>query len=207
LLAAAGLAVLAVWTRPIGIALVIPLALAAIEPFWHGRREGTSPTARGVTIAVAAVTAPLVAYAAWSLSPLGTRFGIVEREYFGQQLLAIGPSWNAWTSILEGIGSAGTDTQIYYGLEIAAIGLALVATVWAIRRQPGVALFGLVAILVPLTSGAPQSIVRYALAVPAIFLFLGRLGSRQAFDRGWLIASTLVMGFLALLFTFDFWVA
>jgi hypothetical protein len=208
LLPAAGLAVLAVWTRPIGIALVIPLGLAVVESLRSGRGgEGATVTPRRLVVGAITVAAPLVAYAAWAVSPLGVRFGVVEREYFGQQLLAIGASWDAWTSILDSIGSAGTDTQIYYGLELAAIALAVAATVWAVRRAPGLALFGLVALLVPLTSGAPQSIVRYSLAVPATFLFLARLGSNEAFDRGWSIASTLVMGFLALLFTFDFWVA
>jgi hypothetical protein len=207
MLPAAGLAVLATWTRPIGIALVIPLVLAVLMPLWHDRRTGTRPSRRGIVVGLVAVGAPLVAYGLWATSPLGARFATVEREYFGQQLLAIGTSWDAWTSVLGRIGQAGIDTQIYYGLELFAIVLALIATAWAFRRAPGLALFGLVALLVPLTSGAPQSLIRYVLAIPAIFLLLARLGSRPAFDRGWLIASTLVMGFLATLFTFDFWVA
>jgi mannosyltransferase PIG-V len=210
ILPAAGLAVLAVWTRPIGIALIIPIALAVIEPIWRERRTGgtaTTRSSRDLVIGAGAIAAPLVAYAIWALSPLGSRFAVVEREYFGQQLLAVGPSWSAWTSILGGLGHASTRTQIYYGLEISAIALAVVATVWALRRAPGIALFGLVALLVPLSGGAPQSIIRYVLAVPAVFLLLARLGEHPAFDRAWLIASTLVMGFLAMLFTFDFWVA
>jgi hypothetical protein len=207
LLPAAGLAVLAVWTRPIGIALVIPLALAVLGPIWRGRGSGVARAPRELALGAIAVAAPVVAYAIWAVSPLGARFATVEREFFGQQLLSIGASWDAWTSILGGLDAAGADTQIYYGLEIAAFVLAVIATVWAFRRAPGVALFGLIALIVPLTSGAPQSIIRYALAVPAIFLLLARLGSHPAFDRGWLIASTLVMGFLAMLFTFDFWVA
>ena len=207
ILLAAGLAALAVWTRPIGIALVIPIALTVFEPMWRdGHTEG-SRSPRDLAKAAGAVTVPLLAYALWAVSPLGARFVVVEREYFGQQPLAIGPAWEAWTSILEDLGEAATSTQIYYGLEVAAIVIALVATGWALRRAPGIALFGLAALLVPLTSGAPQSIIRYVLAVPAIFLLLGRLGEHPAFDRGWLVGSTLVMGFLALLFTFDFWVA
>jgi hypothetical protein len=207
LLAAAALAVLAVWTRPIGIALVIPLALAVLVPIWRERATAGSRSPRDLVIGVIAFLAPVAAYGAWALSPLGSRFAVVEREFFGQQLISIGASWDAWTRILGRLGDAQTDTQIYYGLEIAAVVLAVSATIWAARRYPGVALFGLVALLVPLTSGAPQSIIRYVLAVPAIFLFLARVGRSRAFDRGWLVASTLVMGFLAMLFTFDFWVA
>ena len=205
-LLAAGLAALAVWTRPIGIALVIPIALAVVVPMWRDRHSEGNRQPRDLLFAALAVAAPLVAYAIWALS-FGARFAVVEREYFGQQPLAIGGAWAAWTSILEDIGEAATSTQIYYALEISAIVLALVATAWALRRAPGIALFGLAALLVPLTSGAPQSFIRYVLAVPAIFLMLARLGAHPAFDRGWLVASTLAMGFLAMLFTFDFWVA
>jgi Mannosyltransferase (PIG-V) len=207
ILVAAGLAAIAVWTRPIGIALVIPIAIAVIEPVWRERASAASRSPRDLAQGIVAVAAPVAAYAIWALSPLGAKFSVVEREFFGQQPLAFGTSWDSWTTILGGLGEAATTTQIYYGLEVAAIGLAVVATIWALRRAPGLALFGLGALLVPLTSGAPQSIIRYVLAVPAIFLLLARLGEHPAFDRGWLIASTLVMGFLALLFTFDFWVA
>ena len=49
--------------------------------------------------------------------------------------------------------------------------------------------------------------IRYALAVPPIFLLLGRLGERPVFDRGWTVLSLLLMALLATLYSFDFWVA
>jgi hypothetical protein len=39
------------------------------------------------------------------------------------------------------------------------------------------------------------------------FLCLGKFGNNRIFDRAWTIASLLLMGLLALLFSFDFWVA
>ena len=39
------------------------------------------------------------------------------------------------------------------------------------------------------------------------FPCLGKLGNNRIFDRAWTIASLLLMGLLALLFSFDFWVA
>jgi hypothetical protein len=39
------------------------------------------------------------------------------------------------------------------------------------------------------------------------FLCLIKLGNNRIFDRAWTIASLLLMGLLALLFSFDFWVA
>jgi hypothetical protein len=49
--------------------------------------------------------------------------------------------------------------------------------------------------------------VRYALAVPAIFRFLARLGEQPVFDRGWTVLSLLLMGLLATIYSFGFWVA
>lgn len=44
------------------------------------------------------------------------------------------------------------------------------------------------------------------LAVPATFLTLAWFGRRVIFDRAWVMASTLLMGMPAMLFTFGFWV-
>ena len=41
---------------------------------------------------------------------------------------------------------------------------------------------------------------------PATYLFLGRLGRSQAFDRSWTVLSLLLMGMGAMLFSFDMWV-
>lgn len=53
----------------------------------------------------------------------------------------------------------------------------------------------------------PQGMIRYALAVPPIFLLLGRLGEHPAFEGGWTVLSLLLMGLLAAVYSFDFWVA
>ena len=49
--------------------------------------------------------------------------------------------------------------------------------------------------------------VRYVLAVPAVFLLLARLGEHQAFDRVWTVISVMLMALLAALYSVDFWVA
>jgi hypothetical protein len=207
-LLAALAAVLATWTRPIGVFLVLAIAVAMIE--WL-RTPAEAGAERWPRRAIAAwgisLVAPLAAYMAWAVSPLGQAFSTVQREYFGQQPLAIGESWENWRGVLDVWSTILPETRVYYSLEIGAVLLALVASLWALRRWPGVALFGLAALIIPLTSGAPQSMVRYVLAVPAVFLLLARLGTWPSFDRAWLIASTLLMGLLVTMFAFDFWVA
>ena len=61
--------------------------------------------------------------------------------------------------------------------------------------------------ITPVFSGSPQSLIRYMLVLRPTFLCLGKLGNNRIFDRAWTIASLLLMGLLALLFSFDFWVA
>jgi hypothetical protein len=148
-----------------------------------------------------------VAYLAWSSSAMGRTFETVQREYFGRGLLSLEAAWDGWSAALTGFGEALPQTRFYYGLEVAAVVLAVFACAWAARRWPGPALFGLAALLISLTSGAPQGMIRYALAVPAIFLLLGRLGANPVFDRGWTVLSLLLMGLLATVYSFDFWVA
>jgi len=154
-----------------------------------------------------ALAAPLVTYLAWSASSLGQTFEAVQREYFGRGLFNLDAAWTGWSSALSGFSNALPETRVYYGLEFAAVVIAVIASVWAFRRWPAASLFGLAVLVISLTSGEPQGMIRYALAVPAIFLLLARLGEHTVFDRGWTIASTMLMAILAALYSVDFWVA
>jgi len=63
----------------------------------------------------------------------------------------------------------------------------------------------LAVIVVSLTSGSAPGMHRYVLAAPSVFLVLSRLGKNEAFDKGWTLLSTLLMGVYAMLFAFDMW--
>jgi len=58
-----------------------------------------------------------------------------------------------------------------------------------------------------LGSGPAQGIIRYILGAPAVFVMLAKWGKNPVFDRVWTIASILLMGLLATLFAFNYWVA
>ncbi len=76
-----------------------------------------------------------------------------------------------------------------------------------LRREPGLALFSLMVVVISFFSGCAQGMHRYILGTPATFVMLGCLGSRDdAFDRAWTIGSLLLMGLFALLFGSNFWV-
>jgi hypothetical protein len=201
LLWAAILAALAVWTRAVGVALIIPLGLA-----WLQGVRGQPFTGRTL-LRGSIVLLPAAAYALWSLSAWGANFRAVEEIFFGRGLLLIEDSWQRWREAWNAIGGPNSQAAVYYALETASVVLALAACVLTLKRYPGAALFGLAAIVIAVFSGWPQSMVRYMLIVPSIFLVLGSWGRRVAFDRAWTLGSTLIMGLLAVLYTFDMWVA
>jgi hypothetical protein len=198
---AAFLAVLATWTGPGGACLVLPVAWAGWEG-WRERRHDRAALA-GLLFALA----PVAAFLAWRLSPLGRNFGEVERELFHRGALRLGQSVRSWGHALSQLHAGRPETRVYYGMELAATVAAVGACLATLRRMPGASLFGLAAILVPSTSGEAQGSVRFVLAVPSLFVVLGRMGEwSEVLDRAWTVASVLLLGMMATLFTFDMWV-
>ena len=204
---AAPFAVVAVLTRSVGIALVLAIAVGLVGAVVHARRAGERPAPRELVGWATALVAPFVAYAAWSSSSMGRTFELVEREYFGRALLNLETAWNGWSNALIGLSEALPETRVYYILEVIAVVGAVVACVWAVRRWPAASIFGLATLAVAITSGEPQGMIRYVLAVPPLFLMLGSLGRFPAVDRAWTVVSVLLMGLLAAIYSFDFWVA
>ncbi len=97
--------------------------------------------------------------------------------------------------------------SFYYMVEFGATILALAAVAYTLRKQPGLAFFSLMVVVISFFSGAAQGMHRYILGAPATFIMLGGMGSRdEAFDRSWTIGSLLLMGLFALLFGSNFWV-
>ncbi len=203
------LAAAAVITRPVGIALVIPIAIAGIQAYleWRRSAEGAAvPRALAVTW-ISAALAPVASYLVWSTSAIGRGFEIVQRELGARGTFNLEVAWAGWARAIGGLADASPPTQAYYALEVAVVVLAVTACIWAMRRWPGPALFGLAAVVIAITSGPAQGMVRYSLAAPAIFLMLARFGEHPVFDRGWTVLSVLLMGLLVTLFSLDFWVA
>jgi hypothetical protein len=90
-------------------------------------------------------------------------------------------------------------------LAMALGGVAL--CLLALRRQPGLALYGLAAIGLPLSSGQFTSMSRYVLAAAPIFLVLARAGERPVFDRVWTVISLLWFALYVVLYVHGFWLA
>jgi hypothetical protein len=210
LLLAGILAALATWTRSIGIALVIPLGIAWLEGVWKARNESGGLNAaffKSYILPTLALVLPFAAYLIWRRA-VGANFDRIEDDWFGRTLF----DWDRFTEGIqfawEGITDFGNlQRRAYFLIEFGAAALGLTACIFTLRRYPGIALFSLVSLLVAFTSGAPQGWVRFVVAVPALYIFLSRLGRSVAFDRAWTLASVLVMSLLTLLYTYDMWVA
>ncbi len=209
---AAVAAVLATWTRAVGVALVIPLIVPwlrdgewmELDLEWKQIFYQGLPW-RGLWKAILALS-PVLAFAAWRMSWLGAGFDFVESNYFSRGLLSLGRSFVTWSQAFGSIFGSNSQTAVYYAIEFGAIALGFIAC-WVTReRYPALAWFSFAVILLSLTSGPAQGMHRYILAAPAVFIALARWGRHPVFDRVWSIGSILLMGMLATLFTFDMWV-
>jgi hypothetical protein len=183
---------------------VFPLALAWLSPILLRRKL---PARRDLLHGLA-VLLPVISFLVWR-QVLGGEFDPVQKYWFGRDILNWEKTRWGWQAAIDSFKAHDTVSQarVYYGLEFASVILALVACVFTARRYPLVALFSLMVLVMSAASGAPQSLIRYVLAVPSLFIFLGKMGRSQFFDRTWIAGCLMLMGLLAALFAQDMWVA
>lgn len=200
------LGLLAAWTRAHGAALTLPLLV-----FWLMQirwREPWRPqiTWKWVLRGVFALL-PVAGYLIWRNSELGMGWAELQSFFFGRGLLSIDISIENWIAAFDYARyGGGGASQIYFAIEVGAFVLAIIACLWLIRRDVAVALFSLTVVLLSGFSGAPQSMARYMLIVPALYIFLAQLGKNRIFDRAWTLFSILLLGMEASLFAVDMWV-
>jgi hypothetical protein len=222
LVVAALLAGGATLTRAVGIALVIPMAIAWIRTKeWYGldmewdQLYFKRPPWRPIWHALLAFT-PLIVFLIWKFSYFGAMFDYVQTLYMFRAPLDISTGFFRWVSVfymmIAGHALGRTDLTVPlsfsadYIIEFSCMVIGFIAILRALKTDPEVAWFSLAAFLIPWVSG-PPGIDRYMLAAPAIFITLARWGKNPVFDRAWTVASLLVMALLAMLFAFNFWVA
>jgi len=208
---AALFAVMATLTRAVGIALIIPMLISWIQKGeWHELDlewrqiyfKGIPWKAIGKTLII---LAPLIGFVIWRLSYFGMAFSAVESQFFGRGLLSFGMAFITWSSAFRDLFGSNPQAAAYYLVEWGGILLGFAACIAGLKRHPDLAWFGLLVVFLSFTSGPAQGMHRYILAAPPVFLFLSRLGRQPAFDRIWSIASVLLMGVLATLYTFNMW--
>jgi hypothetical protein len=196
------LAALAAWTRSTGAILILPLGWMWLAGGGLGRLRA-KPVLREL-VAIAAVCAPAAAYLVWR-AVFGARFEFVEARYFGRGLLWLQLTWNSWRDALDLVASGEPQARAYYLVEAWGVLAGGLASLWLLRRDPPLALYGLAILAVALTSGAAQGMHRYVLSLPALFLAPAKLGRLPVFDRLWTLGNTLAMAVFALAFSWDYW--
>jgi hypothetical protein len=200
------LSLFAAWTRAHGAALALPLLI-----FWLRQikwRESLKPQLnwkwflRGVLVLL-----PLAGYLLWRYSALGQGWAELQEFYFGRVLMSIGGSIRDWMRAFDYARTeGGGHGQVYFAIEVGAVLLALIASIWLMRRDPAVALFSLAVVVFSVFSGSAQSMARYMLVAPALYIFPAQLGRNKTFDRAWTIFNILLLGMEASLFAVDMWV-
>ncbi len=204
-LAAGVLAALAAFTRAHGAALALPLAMLWWQQTDPARRLDVLKTGRRGWLPIVSALMPLAAYTVWRISPLGQGWALLQPGYFSRGFLNLSGTIGSINYIFPHafkVSSAG----VTLGIEIGSVLLVIVAALWLWRRDAPLAAFSLAVALLSVFSGSFQSLARYMLIAPALYISLAYWGRNQIFDRLWTLVSVLLMGMLAALFAVDFWV-
>ena len=208
---AAVLAVMATFTRAVGITLAIPLLISWLEEGeWHKLdMEWKQIYYNGIPLKPAAraliVLAPIIGFQLWRMSYFGLAFSKVEEEFFGRGLLQFGFTYFSWSDAFRDLFGNNPQAAAYFALEWGGVLLGFIACLREFKYNRDLAWFGFLVVLLSFTSGPSQGMYRYILGAPPVFLFLSRLGKNPAFDRAWTIISVLLMGVSAMLYSFDMW--
>jgi Mannosyltransferase (PIG-V) len=200
------LALFAAWTRAHGAVLVLPLLILWLMQIkW---REPLQPQMSWKWFLRGALALlPLAGYFLWRYSSLGNGWAELQEFYFGRGLMSFGKSIEDWQRSFDYARHLGGGAgRIYFAIEVGTSLLAGIASLWLIRRDPAVAFFSLAVVLLSVFSGSAQSMARYMLITPALYIFLARLGRNWVFDRAWTLFSILLLGMEAGLFAVDMWV-
>jgi hypothetical protein len=155
-------------------------------------------------VRLAAIGAPAAAYLVWR-AVFGVRFEFIETHYFGRGLMWLELTRNSWREAFDLVMSGDPAARAYYLVEVWGVAAAVAASLWLIRRDRALAIYGLAILAIALTSGAAQGMHRYVLSLPALFLVPARLGRQPVFDRLWTLVNTLGLAVFCLAFSYDFW--
>lgn len=210
---AALLGAAATLTRAVGVTLVIPMGITWIRSNeWLGfdmewrQMYFTGIPWRPIGKALLAFM-PIIAFLLWKISYLGSAFDYVESNFFGRHLLDFSAAYFSWADAYKSMFMGVPERSAYFLMEFLGLGIGVVTCFACLKRYPEIAWFSLAVLAISFGSGPAQGIQRYILGAPAVFVMLAYWGKNPVFDRAWTIFSTLLMGLLAMLFAFNFWVA
>jgi hypothetical protein len=203
---AALLAVCATFTRPVGVALMIPMLIEWLLSGEWKQISSQNPSWKSLLHALLIFT-PLITFLVWKNSSHGQAFDFVEKKVYASTFMDLPRATADWTQAIHSLSMDTLQRGANYSIIIFLFVLALAACFKCIRKYPALAWFSLAIVLISWGSGPASGMHRYVLTAPAVFVALADWGRNPVFDRAWTLASILWMGLLAALFAVDMWVA
>lgn len=212
---------LATATRNTGIVLAAVVALEGLRQVgfrwrpplapsrWAGHvRTQAKVVRRNPTVVKATlmVATGLLAYMAYLGVAFGDPLGFIHvQATWGRDVSGKG-LFNLIGSTIKGLGLGASPAAGQLNpdtlLNIVAVGGAAILVLAALRKLPAAyALYAIVTLLVPLSTGSVGSMTRYALMLWPAMLVLGYWGRRPMVDRLVLIASLPLMTYFTILFS------
>jgi hypothetical protein len=194
---------LAALSRPVGVWVVLPLAIEAFLEWRAGRLRPWRPMWRPAV----AVVLPGVFLLGWMWFQW-MRYGdplafLHAQDGWNRE---VGPPWDTLIAFLNGRFSLHTGFHSLTDLAFTLIGIAGVILSWRWLRPSYTAWFA-VMMLVPLMTGSLVSMPRFVLVMFPLYLVLAILGRRQGVHETLLVVGMGVSGVYMALYAQWYWVA
>jgi hypothetical protein len=132
----------------------------------------------------------------------------VQDNWFGNKLFDIKTTLDAWSQVFE-YSAQHPEALFHQSLGLGAVALAVLSCLLTAQKFPYLAIFGILALLVPMTGGwtGTNSAIRYVLVVPTLWIMLGQWSKNVVFEKAWTLFSILLLAMQAFLFSVDMWSA
>lgn len=199
------LAAFAVWTRVLGVFLVIPILayyMKDLKKFSEVKKKFTSNLGANVVI----VVLPVLSFLIWKYF-FGTDYELMQNRFHLRVPFTFSVSLKSvYDSTLAIFNAANPHTRVYQMLQIPVTVLSLVASVVLWKKDRGLSIYSLVMVLFPLTSGVLISMNRYVLACPALLLLPAKWSENAVFEKVWLLINILGLALYGALFASGYWV-
>jgi hypothetical protein len=203
------LGAVATLTRPVGVLLIAPLVWECVSQAGPAtlslRQRLRHRLARPLPLlALAPVPLALLGWMAY----LGVHFGTPLAFLDAQRAWNRAPTapWHILDPYLQGYSSVYGYSSTYLDLGFGLLYVVLVVLAWRLLPR-SLALFATLLLLVPISTGSTQSLMRFGLELFPIFLVLGVLGRRHWFHQSFAILSLGFATVFTVMFALHYWVA
>jgi hypothetical protein len=205
---AALMGALAVLTRPVGLLLIIPLGLLALQLWWKNKRN-VFPA-----LSLSALPAALLGWMFYMQRLTGNPLAFVKAQS--------GSSWHRttdvpWNTILDAFDAIlhqpfESYYRSQYGVDLAATLILLGAAIFAFGYLPRIySLYLAGSVVFLLTSRSDIQVLfsmpRFAMVLFPVFILLALAGKNPLVDRFILIAFPVLLGLYMALFAQWYWIA